>query len=65
MPKREQAVYFDDKAISIQSRSDTAKANSGKTMLSSGRLLEQALTFGLADMDAEAGIQDCFQLVAI
>ena len=65
MPKREQAVYFDDKAISIQSGSDTAKVNLGKTMLSSGRLLEQALTFGLADMDAEAGIQDSFQLVAI
>lgn len=36
-----------------------------KTVFSSGRLLEQALTFGLADMDAEAGTQDCFQLFAI
>ena len=65
MPKREQALHFDDKTMSIQSSSDTAKANSGRTVFSSGRLLEQALTFGFADMDAETGIQDRFQLVAI
>ena len=64
-PKDGQALHFDDKSISIQSRSDTEKANSDKAVPSKGRSLEQALTFGLADIDAEAGVQDRFQLHTI
>ena len=62
---RGQALHFDDKSISIQSGTDTAKANSDKAVLWSGRSLEQALTFGLADIDTEAGVQDQFQLRTI
>ena len=62
---RGQAVHFDDKSVSIQSGSDTGKANLDKAVLWSGRSLKQMLTLGLADIDTEAGVQDQSQLRTI
>jgi len=60
-----QALHSDDKSVSIQSGSDLEKANADKAVPSKGRSLEQTLTLGLADIDAEAGVQDHFQLRTI